>query len=260
MRKNLNRLSLVGAVALGAVVLLGASPATAPATKPASTQKSSLVGEKIPSEDPLIKDFHSLGMVQGKLTLFRSASPTRDLVKGQTISDDLAPLQKQADARLKHLADLGIRSIVSLESPDSVEDGGADAKRQQTLWMSLEQKAAQNAGVAYISRPMLNSGPGSMETMSHEEVLKLIAPIAADVLAQSKPGGVLFHCAAGHDRTGMITAYIRMTCQEWPVQQAIDEMRRLGHNWVKYSNNDGISSWHEAHLRAIEDLLKQPKQ
>ena len=39
--------------------------------------------------------------------------------------------------------------------------------------------------------------------------------------------------------------------EHWSVDQAIDEMRRLGHNWVKYSHNGGMSSWHEDHLRAI---------
>ncbi len=53
-----------------------------------------------------------------------------------------------------------------------------------------------------------------------------------------------------------MTAYIRIKYQHWPVEQAVDEMRRYGHNWVKYSADGGISSWHEDHLRAIAEMLK----
>jgi protein-tyrosine phosphatase family protein len=66
---------------------------------------------------------------------------------------------------------------------------------------------------------------------------------------------VLFHCSAGHDRTGIVAAYMRLKYQHWPVDQAIDEMRRYGHNWPKFSHDGGTSSWHEEHLRAIDKLL-----
>lgn len=227
------------------------TPATAPATA-----KSPLVGERVPSEDPQIKDFHSLGLIEGRLNIFRCASPTRDLVKDKPVPDDTGPLQQLADARLRHLADLGIHTIVSLENPDSTESG--DGKAQQTLWITLEKQAAKNVGITFISHPLINSGPGSMETMNDQAVQTLIDPIAADILRQSKAGGILFHCAAGHDRTGTIAAYIRIKWQKWPVEQAIAEMRRLGHNWVKYSSNGGDSSWHEDHLKAIAELLKKP--
>ena len=218
-----------------------------------------VTGEKIPSEDPLIKNFHSLGLIEGRVNIFRCASPTRDLVKDKPLPGDRAALAKFADAtRLKHLAELGIHTIISLENPDSTEDGDASSKAQQTLWMALEKQAAKDAGIAFISHPLINSGPGSMQTMSDEEVAKLIDPIAADILAQSKTGGVLFHCAAGHDRTGIVAAYIRLKWEQWPIGQTIEEMRRLGHNWEKYSSNGGVSSWHEEHLKAMADLLKMP--
>ncbi len=40
------------------------------------------VGERVPSEDDLIPDLHSLGLIQGKTDIFRCASPTRPLLKG----------------------------------------------------------------------------------------------------------------------------------------------------------------------------------
>jgi hypothetical protein len=78
------------------------------------------------------------------------------------------------------------------------------------------------------------------------------------VFGDAKTGGVVFHCSAGHDRTGIVAAFIRIKYEHWPVDQAIDEMRRYGHNWLKFSNNGGTSSWHEDHLRAIATLLAQP--
>ena len=44
--------------------------------------------------------------------------------------------------------------------------------------------------------------------------------------------------------------------EHWPVDQAIDEMRRYGHNWPKFSHNGGVSSWQEDHLRAIAKLIE----
>jgi protein-tyrosine phosphatase len=79
-----------------------------------------------------------------------------------------------------------------------------------------------------------------------------------DVLQAAESGGVLFHYSAGHDRTGIVAAYIRMKYQHWPVDEAIAEMRRYGHNWPKYSSDGDQSSWHEAHLRAISEDLAKP--
>jgi hypothetical protein len=229
------------------------SPATVPATKPATNG----VGEKVPSEDSLIKDLHSLGLVQGRTNIFRSASPVRDLVKGNSIPTDKTALQAAAKARLQHLYDLGIRTIVSFENPDTERpdpESSADSAAR-ALWISLEKQAAKEVGINFVSRPIDNTGKDSLETMSDRDVARLADSVSAEVLQLSTSGGVLFHCAAGHDRAGIVAAYIRLKYQQWPVDQAIEEMRRLGHNWVKYSNNGGVSSWHEDHLRAIAALL-----
>jgi len=85
--------------------------------------------------------------------------------------------------------------------------------------------------------------------MSDADVCKLLDPISQEILNRAKDGGVLFHCSAGHDRSGIMAAYLRLKYQHWPVDQAIDEMRRFGHNWPKLSANGGVSSWHEEYLR-----------
>jgi Tyrosine phosphatase family len=249
--RRLNWLWAVMVLAGGMAAPQGKPVATAPAT-----EKAKETGEKIPSESQVIKDLHSLGVVEGRVTIFRSASPTRDLVKGNAVPGDRTALQQEAAKRMAELSKLGIKTIISLENPDAADDAEAGAKEQRELWINLEKEAAKQAGIAFVSRPVNNSGKGSLETMSDAEALKLIDPIAAEIVADSKGGGVLFHCAAGHDRTGIVAAYIRMKYQQWPVQQAIEEMRRLGHNWVKYSGNGGESSWHEGHLKAIALMLK----
>ena len=48
-----------------------------------------------------------------------------------------------------------------------------------------------------------------------------------------------------------------MKYQHWPVDEAIAEMRRYGHNWPKYSNDGGRTSWHETQLRAISKNLAE---
>jgi hypothetical protein len=93
--------------------------------------------------------------------------------------------------------------------------------------------------------------------MTDQQVMDWADAITAEIFKDADNGGVVFHCSAGHDRTGIIAAYIRLKYQHWPIDQAIDEMRRLGHNWVKFSRNGGVSSWHEDHLRAIAVLLEK---
>ena len=214
------------------------------------------VGEKVPSEDDIIKDLHSLGLIEGHTNIFRSASPVRDLLNesGKSDPDALAEAKK----RMQHLHDLGIRTIISFENPDAADtgdDGKATARKSR---VALEKAAATEVGLKYLSHPIANSGKNSLEDMTDANVCQLLDPISQEILNRAKDGGVLFHCSAGHDRSGIMAAYMRMKYQHWPVEQAIDEMRRYGHNWPKFSPNGGESSWHEEHLKAIEKMLRQP--
>jgi protein-tyrosine phosphatase len=207
-------------------------------------------------------DFHSLGLVDGHVDIFRCASPLHDIGKA-------APTTRQSDedidiarARMQRLYGLGIRTIISLEDPDKPNEGGDApnaAKAAALKWrVSLERMEAQETGIRFVPMPMANAGPGSLQEMSDAQVLALLNRVSDEVFGDAKTGGVVFHCSAGHDRTGIVAAFIRIKYEHWPVDQAIDEMRRYGHNWLKFSNNGGTSSWHEDHLRAIATLLAQP--
>ncbi len=225
-------------------------PPPTPAFPIRITPKAPGVGEKVPSEDPVLWCLHSMGLVNGYHNIFRSASPIRDLQKAITPVDE-ATAFTIAKARVKRLRDLGVRTIISFEDPDSAEPDDNKA-----FWIALERKAAAENGIRFVSRPMANDGPNSLETMSDAEVVKLLDSVSAMIFKHAGDGGVLFHCSAGHDRAGIVAAYIRLKYQAWPVEQAIEEMRRYGHNWPKYSKNGGVSSWHEDRLRVISATIK----
>lgn len=227
----------------------------APSTRPSAQS----VGERVPSEDPILRDFHSLGLIDGRVDIFRCASPVRDLGTPTTFpSDDLRQSQ-EAESRIHHLYDLGIRTIICLEDPnhpDRDEAADKEKSRQLKARIALESAAAAETGIDFINHPINNAGPNSLENMSDAQVQAWLDLVTADIMKHSQTGGVVFHCSAGHDRTGIVAAYIRMKYEHWSVDQAIDEMRRYGHNWVKFSNNGGVSSWEEDHLRAIAKMMQ----
>jgi len=186
--------------------------------------------------------FHAVDLGTTGIKLYRSASPVRALVKGRTVAPNDPETVKQAGQALSYIKAHGITTIVSLEDPiDEAKDG------KQSVSVELERSAAQSAGIAFHSHPMRNA---RFKDMAPKAILDWLKDVDADINASTPKGGVLIHCAAGHDRTGLVAAYLRITVDHWPVDKAIAEMRALGHNWVKYSSNGGASSWHE-------DFLKQ---
>jgi hypothetical protein len=226
-----------------------------PSTQPAQQT----VGELVPSEDPVLKDFHSLGLIQGDLDIFRCACPVRDLGKKMATTQPTAHQLAEAVARMQRLYDLGIRTDISFLNPDA-PPGDEDRGKSLKNTVALEEAAAKQVGLAYVAFPISNAGPGSLEDMSDQAVLTWLESVSAEIFTRAKTGGVVFHCSAGHDRTGLVAAYLRIKYEHWPVDQAVDEMRRFGHNWVKYSANNGLSSWHEDHLRAIAQILAAQSQ
>ncbi len=233
-------------------------PLTVDGAPEVSPTTQATVGERVPSEDALIKDLHSLGLVNGKLNIFRCACPVRDIAKHMSTTQPSKDELSEAESRMQRLHDLGVRTVISFQDPAIKFEEGKP--RDVAVAVALERTACSAVGIRYLSRPIANAGENSLQTMSDKQVMDLIDPIAAEIFDLAKTGGVAFHCSAGHDRTGIVTAYIRLKYQHWPVEQAIDEMRRYGHNWPKFSADGGVTSWHEQHLRAIDLLLKQQEQ
>lgn len=239
-----------------------AGAATAYAYSPCSSVICKQPGEKIPTEDLVIPNFHTVGG-SGQKLVFRSASPVRDLVKAKTQTPDNDATMAAAAQRMADLKSHGIKAIVSFEDPmtDSATEpneplAASDAdnlnyKSAVGRSVAVELLAAQKAGIEFLSKPMGNAGPNSLETMSDAEVKAWLEDATDAIIAAKGNGGVEFHCAEGHDRTGLVGAYLRIKYDGWSADDAINEMRQMGHDWKAFSKNGGKSSWHEDHLRNI---------
>jgi len=210
------------------------------ADPPAKALAQGQPGERVLSEDSVLRNFHTVDLGKADVKLYRSASPVRDLVKGKPLAVEDPVVMAQAGRVMEHLKSLGIRTIVSLEVPAT-----AGKANEEAVSVAVETCAARAAGITFLAHPLLN---GSLKDMAPEAVLQWLQSVEKDLYASAKNGGVLFHCAAGHDRTGLVAAYLRITVDHWPVARAIAEMRSMGHNWVHFSSNGGRSSWHEAFL------------
>jgi hypothetical protein len=206
--------------------IVGAAPTTAPAVRARST------GEQIPSEDPLVKNLHSMGLIDGHTNVFRSACPVSDITRMMTTTQPSDDVLAAARARMQHLYDLGIRTDISFQTagPNTAPTTAPTRRFSEARDIDLERKAAEMVGIKFINDAMSNSGPDSLQSMSDDEVHAWLDAESAKILDCAKTGGVLFHCQAGHDRAGIVGAYIRIKFEHWPVDQAIDEMRRLGHD------------------------------
>jgi hypothetical protein len=213
------------------------------------TTKFNAVGEKAPSEDPAILNFHLVGTFHNT-ALYRSASPFRDLAKKLIVSPNSTEARTAAADRMASLSARGIRTIISFENSDSVTN------EDKATWIHLEQSAAAAAGIHFVSAPLANSGPNSFETLSPAQCLQTLRSIDQLLAQNAESGNILIHCSAGHDRTGIAVAYLRLRYSRWTPDQAVAEMRFFGHNWLKYSHNFGASSWHEDQLRAIAPLVQ----
>jgi protein tyrosine phosphatase (PTP) superfamily phosphohydrolase (DUF442 family) len=197
-------------------------------------------GEKIQSEDAIVPNFHTVDLDTDTLKVYRSASPVRRLLKGKDVTPDDVEVRLEASKIMQHIKSLGINTIVSLEDPQDGDKGGKNPS------VELEMSAATAAMIAFHSHPMRNA---EFKDMDPKDIQAWLDGVVKDIYASARSGGVLFHCAAGHDRTGLVGAYLRITVDKWPVDRAIAEMRAMGHNWVKYSSNGGKSSWHEDFLK-----------
>src|SRR5262249_41188807 len=144
--------------------------------------------------------------------IFRSACPVRDLAKS-TGKDDRSKLA-EAEATMRHLQKLGVGTIISFEDPNhyDAEDkpkgttavASSATKLPEKPSVKLEREAAEHVGIRYLSIPMRNSGENSMQDMTAGDIAKLLDANSRTILDAADKGGVLFHCSAGHDRTGIV--------------------------------------------------------
>ncbi len=122
-----------------------------------------------------------MGLIDGHVTIFRSACPVRDLVKGvkDATTRPADATLAQAVARMRHLHDdLGIGTDYSFQTTTASDEGKPS---EQAAAVALERTACDAVGIRFVSRPIANSGPDSLQTMTDAQALTMIDPLAADI-------------------------------------------------------------------------------
>jgi tyrosine-protein phosphatase SIW14 len=108
---------------------------------------------------------------------------------------------------MPELKKLGITTIVDLR--------GEDPGRRQS-----EKEQAEALGIRFVSIPVSGWAPPS-----NEQVAQFLS------LFHNEPKEKIFvHCRFGDDRTGVFVAVYRMAYENWPAQQAMNEMYFFGFN------------------------------
>jgi protein tyrosine/serine phosphatase len=113
--------------------------------------------------------------------------------------------QPETAADYERLRGMGVRTIVNLRQDDDAVDE--------------EIRAAARVGIQVIPVPFNAAWPSGQ---------KIEEAYAAVTDARNQP--VFFHCRHGKDRTGTIAALYRTRIQDWPVDEAYGEMKRVGYD------------------------------
>jgi len=109
------------------------------------------------------------------------------------------------DSGLKILAGKGIRTIVDLRGEDKTRG-------------DHERETAQALGMQYISLPL-----SAIHAPSDDQVEKFLSIVHT---ASNQP--VFVHCRRGSDRTGVMTAIVRIHDFHWTADQSYKEMKEFG--------------------------------
>lgn len=124
------------------------------------------------------------------------------------------------DGGLQKLAELGIKTIISLRGENEITTD--------------ERKEAEATGLRYYSIPL-----PSLSRPSNEQVERLMALINSP---ENQP--VFVHCNHGKDRTGTIVAVYRIAHDGWTSEQAKAEAKHYGMSWVQRGMKDFISDYY----------------
>jgi protein tyrosine phosphatase (PTP) superfamily phosphohydrolase (DUF442 family) len=149
------------------------------------------------------------------------------LPNGYKVSDDLYRGAQPDEGGIAALKTMGVRTVVNLRSTRS------------------DRELVESTGIAYEHIYMQPWHP------EREEVVRFLR-----ITTDPARTPVFVHCQRGADRTGMMCAIYRIVVQDWPKQDAIDEMVHGGF--------DHDTQWDELtdFIRAIDiqDLREELEQ
>ncbi|MFI0737538.1 tyrosine-protein phosphatase [Streptomyces sp. NPDC021100] len=134
--------------------------------------------------------------------------PTRDgaVVRwGRLYRSD--SLGKLAGADLERFLELGVGTVIDLRYPWEIDAAGRAPEHPSYTWhnLSIEHRPYDQAALG----PDVAPGPYLAERyleVAHDGAAELRR--ALDVIAEPGEGAVVFHCASGKDRTGLLAALL----------------------------------------------------
>jgi protein tyrosine phosphatase (PTP) superfamily phosphohydrolase (DUF442 family) len=130
--------------------------------------------------------------------------PKDDLGNFGKVTERVFRGARPTEAGMKKLADMGVRTIVTLENDKKVV-------AQEKAW-------AEKYGMRFHSIPM------SIIIPPKEAKIDQFLQIAQD----SEQLPMYFHCMQGRDRTGTMALAYRVKVQNWDYEQAYGEMKAYG--------------------------------
>ncbi|MFJ5925555.1 tyrosine-protein phosphatase [Kitasatospora sp. NPDC092948] len=173
--------------------------------------------------------------------------PETALLRPGVLYRSAQPFPAADAATVEQLRTAGIRTVVDLRG---------DAERTPEDWAAVTA-----AGIDVVqasidpTSPELEARMADMTTAADLGAFYLLmaegapAGVVAAVLAATRPGGVLLHCAAGKDRTGFVTALL-LDLLGVPADRIVEDYARTGDAleqiWA------GLAARHRAALNDVE--------
>lgn len=155
------------------------------------------------------------------------------LPNGGHINDNLYRGAQPHPEGLQELKKLGVTTIVDLrgENPQLGES---------------ERRQAEKLGIRFVNIPVSGWAPPS-----NEQVAQFLS------LFRNHPNERVFvHCRFGDDRTGVFVATYRMAYENWPAEQAMNEMYYFGFNGFWHPSMKAFIRDFPARLRTAPALVE----
>ena len=155
--------------------------------------------------------------------LAEAAEQYPELPKFHQVSERLYRGAQPRRGGIRHLAELGINTIVNLRGT------GAHTR--------ADEGEARSLGLSYFNIPLPIWG-----RPNDADVRRVM-----EIVTAPESGRVFVHCKDGIDRTGMIVALARISSEGWSTQMATAEAMQFGMRRHQYWMRDYISDYYVRH-------------